>query len=68
MYQLKMRDVLFPPEIFLHLRSEATQSVIGIHHNMNASVDQSSQDSWVGVREEAGKNTYMCRLITNCSY
>ena len=59
-YQLKMRDVLFPPEIFLHLRSEATQRVVGIHYDMNASVDEGSQDSWVGVRGGRGKrNKYI---------
>ena len=45
MYQLKVSDVLLPPQVFLDARSQTAQSVITVHHHMNNGVDGCTKDS-----------------------
>ena len=37
---LKPSEILFPPEVRLHLRTESSKKVVEIHDNMNKSIEE----------------------------
>ena len=41
--------MFLPPEILLDSRTKATESVVGVHHNMDNGVDESTKNSCSGV-------------------
>ena len=50
-HQLHVGDVLLPPEVFLHSRSECTESIVCVHYDVYTTVDQCSKNSY---RREGG--------------
>ena len=45
-YQLDSCEVSLPPQVLLHVRSQTSKSVVGVHKYMNKCIHRGSQDRW----------------------
>ena len=43
--QLKLCDVFFPPEVFLHVRPQRGEAVVAVHDDVNTRVDDAHEES-----------------------
>lgn len=47
-YQLKLGEVPLPPEVLLHLGSETSQEVVGVHDDVDKVVEQNRRRRLLG--------------------
>jgi len=51
LYDLYNSQVLFPPEILLHMRPECGQHVVGVHEDVNEGVDDAKESRMTASNE-----------------
>lgn len=45
-YQLQCGEVAFPPQIFLHVRTQSCQAVVRIHDDVYEGVEQADEERY----------------------
>lgn len=42
-HHLQSGKILLPPEVLLHLRTEGSEKIIGVHHDVNEGVEHAEE-------------------------